>query len=189
MNNLLETAKRIVKENYSVANCGIFDSRNLIGDVMTTIYEGDGLTIDICYNYAYFEVFGLSDADFKELVMYYDSLGKKREIDPELLSKISEDLCKTVVKMIDEDPITNESEKETTASALNKAYLDGYCDALRVQASGSGFLSPNEDNYFQDRLSKLPFSSCRTLMDVREILDILDKHSDKGEVQNGNSNS
>ena len=189
MNNLLETAKRIVKENYSVANCGIFDSRNLIGDTMTTIYEGDGLTIDICYNYAYFEVFGLSNVEFKELETYYNSLGERREIDTKSLSKISEDLCKTVAKFIDEDPITNESEKETTASALNKAYLDGYCDALRVQASGSGSLSPSVDKYFQDRLSKLPFSSYQTLKDVREILDILDKHSDEGEVQNGNSNS
>lgn len=75
MNNL-EKAKVLIKENYSVANCGIFDSRNLIGDVMSTIYEGEGLTIDICYDYAYFEVFGLSDADFEELKMYYYSLGE-----------------------------------------------------------------------------------------------------------------
>lgn len=148
MNNLLETAKRIVKENYSVANCGIFDSRNLIGDTMTTIYEGDGLTIDICYNYAYFEVFGLSNVEFKELETYYNSLGKKRKINPELLSKISEDLCKAVVKFIDEDPITNESEKETTASALNKAYLDGYLDGLRNQITPIDMIEENEDENY-----------------------------------------
>ena len=78
MNNL-EKAKEIIRANYSDARYGIFDSRNLIGDVMNTIYEGDGLTIDICYCWGYFEVFGLSDADYEELETYYNSLEKKRE--------------------------------------------------------------------------------------------------------------
>lgn len=76
MNNL-EKAKEIVKEYYSDAECGIFDSRNIVGDVMKTIYEGEGLTIDICYGWAYFEVFGLSDAEFEELEKYYYSLRRK----------------------------------------------------------------------------------------------------------------
>lgn len=156
MNNL-EKAKEIIRANYNDARYGIFNSRNLIGDEMKTIYEGDGLTIDICYDWGYFEVFGLNDAEIVELETYYNSLGEKREMTPEQLCNISEDLCKAVAKFIDEDPITNESEKELTASALNKAYLDGYCDALRAQASGSGFLSQNEDKYFKDRLSKLPY--------------------------------
>ena len=73
----LEKAKEIVKTYYRVADCGIFNSRNIIGDVMETIYECEGLTIDICYYYSYLEVFGLSDAEFKELERYYDSLGRK----------------------------------------------------------------------------------------------------------------
>jgi hypothetical protein len=43
---------------------------------MTTIYEDENLTIDICYNWAYFEVFGLNNTEFKELEKYYDSLSK-----------------------------------------------------------------------------------------------------------------
>ncbi len=76
--NNLEKAKEIVKKNYKDADCGIFNSRNDVGDVMMTIYEDERLTIDICYNYAYFEVFGLTNEEFKELRKYYDSL-KDRE--------------------------------------------------------------------------------------------------------------
>jgi len=78
MNNL-EKAKEIVKEYYNVANCGIFSSRNLVGDAMSTIYDDKGLTIDICYGWAYFEVFGLSDAEFEELENYYNSLAESEE--------------------------------------------------------------------------------------------------------------
>ena len=73
----LEKAKEIVKEYYRSARCGIYDSRNFFGDETLTIYEGEGLTIDICYYYSYFEVFGLSNADFKKLERYYNSLGRK----------------------------------------------------------------------------------------------------------------
>jgi len=73
MNNL-EKAKEIVKAYYENADCGIFNCWNTFGDPMVTIYEGEGLTINICYSYAYFEVFGLTNADFKELEEYYYSL-------------------------------------------------------------------------------------------------------------------
>jgi len=79
--NKLEKAKEIVKANYEDACCGIFDCRNIVGDIMSTIYEDEGLTIDICYGYAYFEVFGLSETEFAKLEKYYYSLreseGKK----------------------------------------------------------------------------------------------------------------
>ncbi len=42
---------------------------------METVYEDGELTIDICYGWAYFEVFGLSDGDFRELAEYYADLG------------------------------------------------------------------------------------------------------------------
>lgn len=77
MNNKLEIAKKIIKENYKNANCGIFDCRNLIGDSMTTIYDEDGLQIDICYHWSYFEVFGLTDNEFTELESYYEELANE----------------------------------------------------------------------------------------------------------------
>ena len=73
--NKLDIAKKIIKEHYTEADCGIFDSRNIIGDPMVTIYDGDNLTIDICYSYSYFEVFGLTDAEFQELTSFYTGLG------------------------------------------------------------------------------------------------------------------
>ena len=75
----LELAKRIVKENYEDAECGLFFTRNLIGDPMTTLLDGDDLQIDICYEYMYFEVFGLNVDEQKELEKYYDSLGKEKQ--------------------------------------------------------------------------------------------------------------
>ena len=70
----LETAKRIVKENFKGAECGIFNTRNIAGDEMTTIYAKDGLTVDICYGYSYFEVFGLPENEYEELFDYYHEL-------------------------------------------------------------------------------------------------------------------
>ena len=75
----LEKAKEIIKENYKYADCGIFNTRNIAGDSMETIYEewygdDDVLTIDICYGWSYFEVFGLSEEEFDELEEYYEAL-------------------------------------------------------------------------------------------------------------------
>lgn len=72
---LLEIAKNVIKENYAYAKCGIFDCENIVGDSMTTIYDEDGLKIDICYDYYYFEVFGLTGNEFAELEEYYEELG------------------------------------------------------------------------------------------------------------------
>ena len=37
--NKLEKAKEIIKEYYKEGNCGIYDSRNIVGDWMTNIYN------------------------------------------------------------------------------------------------------------------------------------------------------
>lgn len=73
----LEKAKEVIKEHYNSADCGIFNTRNIVGDPMETIYNDNGLTIDICYWYAYYEVFGLSGEEFEELADYYRELDKK----------------------------------------------------------------------------------------------------------------
>lgn len=70
----LEKAKEIVKENFDDAWSGLFNTRNVVGDAMTNIYDENGLIVDICYEYMYFEVFGLSDDEFAELLKYYNSL-------------------------------------------------------------------------------------------------------------------
>jgi len=72
----LDIAKDIIKENYEDAECGIFNSRNMVGDPMVNLYNANSLCIDICYNYAYFEVFGLSDKEFHELEKFYNDLAR-----------------------------------------------------------------------------------------------------------------
>ena len=72
--NRLAIAKEVIKEYSMNAPCGIFNSRNIVGDRMKTIYNNNGLVIDICSEYEYLEVFGLSDEEFKELESYYCNL-------------------------------------------------------------------------------------------------------------------
>lgn len=67
----LEAVKNVIDKNYEDAKCGLFFTRNLVGDPMVTIWEEDGVTVDICYDYAYFEVFGLTDKEEKGLMNYY----------------------------------------------------------------------------------------------------------------------
>lgn len=70
-----EEVKKIIKENYDDAECGIFNTRNIIGDPMTGIFRGEYFEVDICYSYAYYEVFGTTDDEWQELEQYYSVLG------------------------------------------------------------------------------------------------------------------
>lgn len=72
----LEISKEIIKkENANMwIKGGIFNTRNFVGDEMKTIYAKDGLMIDICEGYFYFEVFGLTEAEFEELESFYKTL-------------------------------------------------------------------------------------------------------------------
>lgn len=79
----LERAKEIIKENFSLYDCGLFNTRNLVGDPMSTIYDEDGLTIDVCYRCSYFEVFGLTDEEFEELKKFYVYLRYSQEDEEE----------------------------------------------------------------------------------------------------------
>lgn len=81
--NKLEKTKEIIKKNFSLYDCGLFNTRNLVGDSMSTIYDEDGLTIDVCYYYSYFEVFGLTDEEFAELKKFYANLQHSQEDEDE----------------------------------------------------------------------------------------------------------
>ena len=78
MESKLEIAKRVIKENFKYGDCGLFNNRNTVSEPMCVIYIGNGLLIEICYRYAYFEVFGLSNKEFNELSMYYNELKGRR---------------------------------------------------------------------------------------------------------------
>lgn len=50
-----------------------FDSRNIVGDYTEEVYHKNGITVDYCEDYGYFEVFGLSDEEFTSLEKYFDA--------------------------------------------------------------------------------------------------------------------
>ena len=70
----LEKAKQIIEQNLQYARYGIFDCHNICGDYMVSLYSDNSLIVLICYSWGYFEVFGLSDAEFRELEDYYHKL-------------------------------------------------------------------------------------------------------------------
>ena len=74
----LEIAKKIIEDNFKDGDCGLYDCRNIVGDYMITLYDKYGLTIDICYVWSYFEVFGLTDEEFDQLKTFYRSLEENR---------------------------------------------------------------------------------------------------------------
>ena len=116
----LEKAKEIVKAYYGVANCGIFNNENIVGDSMSTVYEDEDLTIKVCCRYAYFEVFGLSDADFKELKKYYGSLSESEE----------EQNLEWIYSIFDKDKIKAHKERLTKEAEERGMTLIEYLESI-----------------------------------------------------------
>ena len=67
--------KELIKKNYKNADCGLYNTRNTMGDTMTVLYKNGDIRLEICYYWAYFEVFGLSKEEFELLYKFYQSLG------------------------------------------------------------------------------------------------------------------
>ena len=76
MKNRLHAVKNLIREyvKHDQCTCGLFFTRNTVNDTMETIYEKDGITVDVCYFCDYFEIFGLTLSEQAELTRYYDSL-------------------------------------------------------------------------------------------------------------------
>ena len=70
----IDKVKNVIRNRYSDATCGLFFTPNWVGDPMSTIWDEDGVTIDICYRYEYFEVFGLTEEEENELLAFYNSM-------------------------------------------------------------------------------------------------------------------
>ena len=70
----IDKVKNVIRNSYADAMCGLYFTRNWVGDPMLTIWKEDGVTIDICYDYEYFEVFGLTEEEEDELSAFYNSL-------------------------------------------------------------------------------------------------------------------
>jgi hypothetical protein len=72
--NKLRKAKEIIRKNIECGDCGLFNHHNIIYDPTHNIYDKNGLIINVCYEYSYFEVIGLSDEEFGKLEDYYNNL-------------------------------------------------------------------------------------------------------------------
>lgn len=62
----IDKLKKFLQEEYP--NIQAFNTRNIAGDSLYTVYEEDGITVEYCYYYEYIEIFGLTDEEFKDLV-------------------------------------------------------------------------------------------------------------------------
>jgi hypothetical protein len=70
----IDKLKRFLQKNYP--NEQAFNTRNIIGDIMETVYDEDGIIVDYCYGYEYIEIFGLTDVEFEDLIDDYGMLKK-----------------------------------------------------------------------------------------------------------------
>lgn len=73
LNDIFEV-KKIIKEYYNEASHGLFFNRNNVGNKMINIYNKNEIQIDICYDYGYFEIFGLNSLQKTELTKFYENL-------------------------------------------------------------------------------------------------------------------
>lgn len=72
-----EKVKKILKENIREARCGIFFSKNDVGDPMLNLYIGKNFTVEICRTWDYYEVFGCNIKEERELINYYEKIKKE----------------------------------------------------------------------------------------------------------------
>ena len=49
-----------------VPHCGIFNSRNTVGDEMENVYRDGDVSMDFCSHWDYIEIFGLTHDEFLE---------------------------------------------------------------------------------------------------------------------------
>ena len=68
----LAAVKAVIEGSFAEATHGLFFTRNTVGDEMETIFDGKFFTVDICYGYRYFEVFGCDEDEKAGLKAFYD---------------------------------------------------------------------------------------------------------------------
>lgn len=69
----LEKVKEIIRENFVFGDCGIYNTRNIIGDSMSNIFTRKYFEVDLCFNYSYFEIFGTTETEFNEILEFYEN--------------------------------------------------------------------------------------------------------------------
>ena len=71
--NKLSKLKIFLQNNFP--NIQAFNTRNLVGDPIITVYDEDGITVDYCQKYDYIEIFGLTQSQFESLLDENSFLG------------------------------------------------------------------------------------------------------------------
>lgn len=66
---MTDRVKKLVEfiEKKNLVGMQTFNTSNIFGDPLFTIYKEDGITLDYCYYYGYLELFGLSDDEYNSL--------------------------------------------------------------------------------------------------------------------------
>lgn len=62
----LEKLKKFLQENHPYAQ--VFNTRNIAGDYMVTVYCADDIQVDYCADWEYIEIFGLTEEEFDSLL-------------------------------------------------------------------------------------------------------------------------
>lgn len=70
----VEEVKKVISNHIGSADYGLFFTRNVFGDNMTTVFHSDGVTVDICFPWRCFEVFGLNREERQEVMKHYEKL-------------------------------------------------------------------------------------------------------------------
>ena len=64
--NRLARLKEVLRDN-DLFGEQCFDCETLIGDHRETIYDEDGITVLVCYDYEYVEILGLSADEYQSI--------------------------------------------------------------------------------------------------------------------------
>lgn len=67
----------VINRYIDQARHGIFFCGNSVGDIMRPIYKEKDIEVDICFEYEYFEVFGLTEEEQKRLENFYCAINKR----------------------------------------------------------------------------------------------------------------
>lgn len=122
--NRVDNVKKVIDFFYFDANCGIFNSKGIANDTMTTVYDMDGVRVDICYDWDYFEVFGLTETEFGEVEEYYNSLENSYEGAPG--KEISASKSDATNSMAGPHKVENWITKEEAAPSLEPVGLTNF---------------------------------------------------------------
>ena len=74
----LDFVKKVIETHIDNAQSGIFFTRNFVGDRMVHLNRRFGIDIEICYEYEYFEIFGLTDHEQIIIESFYNVLKRGR---------------------------------------------------------------------------------------------------------------